>query len=151
MYVLGSMSHTAHLCLYWAVCPIQHTYVRTGYCVPYRHLPLSSVTQSIYPLKVHEEREGTTYRCSHRAPDWLAQTHQHVFSNREFTTTVTEDIAMARLAIQGCSTMQIGTRKPAARGIPRKLYTVAHKKFSRIFHTVRRDNSMAATTSKRLS
>ena len=134
--------------MYWVVCLVQHTYVlgsvsHTG--------TFHYQSQSIYPLEVHEEREGTTYWCSHRAPDWLAQTHQHVFSNREFTTTVTEDIAMARLAIQGCSTMQIGTRKPAARGIPRKLYTVAHKKFSRIFHTVRRDNSMAATTSKRLS
>ena len=43
------------------------------------------------------------------------------FSSRELQTTETEDIAMARLAIQGWRVTPNGTNAPAANGIPTML------------------------------
>ena len=44
--------------------------------------------------------------------------YTHSFNNRELQTTDTEDIAIARLAIQGWSVTPNGTNAPAASGIP---------------------------------
>lgn len=78
---------------------------------------------------------------------WLA----YHFSSRELLTTETELVAMAILAIHGCRVTPMGTRNPAAIGIPTRLYTTAQMKFIRILLTVRLERSMAATTSIRLS
>jgi len=78
---------------------------------------------------------------------WLA----YHFSSRELLTTETELVAMAILAIHGCRVTPMGTRNPAAIGIPMRLYTTAQMKFIRILLTVRLERSMAATTSIRLS
>ena len=45
-----SVSHTAHLCPYWAVYPIQHTYARIGQYIPYSTLMpvLGSVSYTAY-------------------------------------------------------------------------------------------------------
>ncbi len=74
----------------------------------------------------------------------------YTFSNKELMTTLTEEKAIAALAIHGCNVTPIGTRNPAANGIPITLYTTAHIKLALILLTVRPDRLIAAITSIRL-
>ena len=73
--------------------------------------------------------------------------NSYILSNNELTTTLTDDIDIARLAIHGCNTTPTDTNAPAARGKPMALYMIAHKKLILILLTVRRDNCIAASTS----
>src|ERR671911_2574847 len=76
-------------------------------------------------------------------------------SNKEFVTTVTELIAIAKPASIGSQpntpNPRIGTNAPAAIGIKPVLYANAQNKFCFIFETVLLSKSNAVTTSLILS
>ena len=59
-----SVSHTAHLCPYWAVYPIQHTYARTGKCVPY---------STLMPVL------GSVSHTAHLCPYWVVCPIQYTY------------------------------------------------------------------------
>ena len=68
---------------------------------------------------------------------------------RDEATTDTELSAIAADPIQGCSLKPSGEKRPAATGMPTKLYIEAKAKFSRIWLTVRRDRSRHPITSSK--
>lgn len=92
---------------------------------------------------------------------------RYIFSISDAQTTVTELKHMAAAAIQGYKdesylkvwwkmnsivtsrTIPNGLKIPAAIGMPKRLYMLANRKFSRILFTVFLDKSRQATTSSK--
>lgn len=73
----------------------------------------------------------------------------YIFSSNDEHTTDTELAAIAADAIHGWRVMPKLLNKPAASGIPTKLYMLANRKFKRMRRTVRRERSRHATTSNK--